>query len=317
MGFCVAKVVKTGLSAWTSPIHRGLLLLHRFEQGRLGLRRGAVDLVGQQQVAEKRPGRKLKGCRVGAEDVRADDVGRHQIGGELDAVKLAADGQRQRRGPAAFSPFPEALPAARVRRPARPRRSGPATASRPTITLASSRRMASAVCVAASSSMIECLHKAMKLSGEGEKFLAAERPPPRRCGLAAKGRRCRGPTARARPGRAGHRPPPVPVPPAGRAGRGSSDRASRRPRRVAPASSSNRPAASANSRCCRRGRSVTSRGLPKRTAPAQSARTADEDRLAHGPAPRAGQHQLGDGHRGTSPAREKPRWYSSKVICPG
>ena len=35
--------------------HRDVLLLHRLEQGRLRLRRGAVDLVGQHDVGEDRP----------------------------------------------------------------------------------------------------------------------------------------------------------------------------------------------------------------------------------------------------------------------
>jgi hypothetical protein len=54
---------------------------------------GAVDLVGQQQVGEDR-------TRLEAElalavlldqDVGADDVGRHQVGRELDAVEGAVD----------------------------------------------------------------------------------------------------------------------------------------------------------------------------------------------------------------------------------
>ena len=72
---------------------RDLLLLHRLEQRRLRLRRGAVDLVGEQQVGEDR-------SRLEAElalavlldqDVRADDVGRHQVRRELDAVERAVD----------------------------------------------------------------------------------------------------------------------------------------------------------------------------------------------------------------------------------
>ena len=67
------------------------------------LRGRAVDLVGEQEVAEhgsllgvERPG-------VGAEDARPDEVARHQVGCELDAVERAAergggrlDGQRLR-----------------------------------------------------------------------------------------------------------------------------------------------------------------------------------------------------------------------------
>ena len=72
-----------------------LPFLHRLQQGRLGLGRGAVDLVGQQQVAEDRPGRELEDERLRIENVHAHDVGRHQVGRELDAVELALDGHRQ------------------------------------------------------------------------------------------------------------------------------------------------------------------------------------------------------------------------------
>ena len=40
--------------------HRHLVLLHGFEHGRLRLRRGAVDLVGQHDVGEDRPVHELK-----------------------------------------------------------------------------------------------------------------------------------------------------------------------------------------------------------------------------------------------------------------
>jgi hypothetical protein len=43
------------------PERRHPLFLHRLEQGRLGLRRRAIDLVGQQQVREDRAGVEDKG----------------------------------------------------------------------------------------------------------------------------------------------------------------------------------------------------------------------------------------------------------------
>ena len=67
------------------------VLLHRFEQGGLGLGRGAVDFVGQQDVGEDRAALKLEHFpAVGRlnHDVRADEVGRHQVGRELDAAKI-------------------------------------------------------------------------------------------------------------------------------------------------------------------------------------------------------------------------------------
>ena len=63
-------------------------VLHRFEQRRLRFRRGAVDLVGEHDVRENRPGLELEerpAVRVLLDDVGADDVGGHQVGRELDA----------------------------------------------------------------------------------------------------------------------------------------------------------------------------------------------------------------------------------------
>ena len=65
-----------------------LLLLHRLEQRGLRSRRGAVDLVGQDDVREDRTRlevERLPPCAVLLKDARSDDIGRHQVGGELDA----------------------------------------------------------------------------------------------------------------------------------------------------------------------------------------------------------------------------------------
>jgi hypothetical protein len=74
------------------------MLLHRFEQGRLGLRRGPVDLVGQQHMGEHRTG--VKGELLAAlaflENVAAGDVGRQQVGRELDAPEVERQQPRQR-----------------------------------------------------------------------------------------------------------------------------------------------------------------------------------------------------------------------------
>ena len=71
---------------------RHFLLLHRLEECRLRFGRRAVDLVGQQDVAEDRAGDEdhdaLAGGVVLLDDVGADDVGRHQVGRELDALVL-------------------------------------------------------------------------------------------------------------------------------------------------------------------------------------------------------------------------------------
>ncbi len=71
------------------------LLLHRLEQGRLGLGRRAVDLVGQHDVGEHRTvdeaHHALPGRLVLLEDVGAGDVARHQVGRELDAAELEVE----------------------------------------------------------------------------------------------------------------------------------------------------------------------------------------------------------------------------------
>jgi len=77
---------------------RHLALGHRLEQRALRLRRGAVDLVGQQQLAEHRAGVKAEGGLVLLVDRHADDVRRQQVAGELDAVVLEAEHARHRVG---------------------------------------------------------------------------------------------------------------------------------------------------------------------------------------------------------------------------
>ena len=73
-----------------------LVFLHRLEQRRLRLRRRAVDLVGEDDVGEDRPADEpddaLAGRAVLLDHFRAEDVGRHQVGRELDAVEPQVDG---------------------------------------------------------------------------------------------------------------------------------------------------------------------------------------------------------------------------------
>ena len=67
------------------------MLLHGFEQGGLGLGRRAVDFVGQDHVGEDRPRQERELAAAGVagllEDLGAGDVGRHQVGRELDALE--------------------------------------------------------------------------------------------------------------------------------------------------------------------------------------------------------------------------------------
>ena len=70
---------------------RDLTLLHDLEQRGLHLRGRAVDLVREQEVAEHRPELGVERRGVRAVDARADEVGRHEVGRELDAVERPAE----------------------------------------------------------------------------------------------------------------------------------------------------------------------------------------------------------------------------------
>ncbi len=70
---------------------RDLALLHHLEERGLHLRGRAVDLVGEQEVAEDGAELGLERALVGPVDARADEVGRHEVGRELDARERAAE----------------------------------------------------------------------------------------------------------------------------------------------------------------------------------------------------------------------------------
>ena len=70
---------------------RHLALLHHLEQRRLHLRGRAVDLVGEQEVAEDRAELGVEGALAGPVDARADEIGRDEVGRELDARERAAE----------------------------------------------------------------------------------------------------------------------------------------------------------------------------------------------------------------------------------
>ena len=72
---------------------RDLVLLHRLEQARLRLGGRPVDLVGEDEVREDRAGLEAEDALAALldEDVRAGDVGRHQVRRELDPVERAVD----------------------------------------------------------------------------------------------------------------------------------------------------------------------------------------------------------------------------------
>ena len=79
--------------------HGDLPLLHGFEQRGLGFGRGAVQFVGQDDVGKEWPFEKTKLAAAGRtilfDDLGAGDVGRHQVGGELNAAERKVERPRQ------------------------------------------------------------------------------------------------------------------------------------------------------------------------------------------------------------------------------
>ena len=75
-----------------------LPLLHALEQRRLGLRRGPVDLVADDDVGEDRARLELELAALLVVDRDAGDVAGQQVGGELDAAHRAVDRAGQRLG---------------------------------------------------------------------------------------------------------------------------------------------------------------------------------------------------------------------------
>jgi hypothetical protein len=75
------------------------VLLHGFEERALRLRRGAVDLVREDDVGENRPFAELERLvtllRL-VDDRRAEDVGGHEVGRELDAREVERERLGQR-----------------------------------------------------------------------------------------------------------------------------------------------------------------------------------------------------------------------------
>ena len=75
------------------------MLLHRLQQRRLRLRRGAIDLISQQHLREDRAALELEipaATSVLHHHVGPDDVGRHQVRRELDPRKSQVERLRQR-----------------------------------------------------------------------------------------------------------------------------------------------------------------------------------------------------------------------------
>jgi hypothetical protein len=83
-----------------AALNRHAVLLHRFEQSGLCLRRCAVDFVGEEDIGEDRTWREhhlpASGRRILLDDVGAGDVGWHQVGRELNPGEFEIDNSRER-----------------------------------------------------------------------------------------------------------------------------------------------------------------------------------------------------------------------------
>jgi hypothetical protein len=77
------------------PFDGHLALGHGFQQGTLGLWRGAVDLVRKYQLGKNGPGMELELLLVPAVNGDPQNVSRQQVAGKLDALILGAEHRRQ------------------------------------------------------------------------------------------------------------------------------------------------------------------------------------------------------------------------------
>ena len=101
---------------------RDMLLLHGLQQRRLGARTGAVDLVGHQQLGENRTGNEAEAAPAALaflQHLGAENVGRHQVGSELDPARVEAERRCPWSRPAWSWPDPARRPAGHGRRRAR------------------------------------------------------------------------------------------------------------------------------------------------------------------------------------------------------
>ena len=100
IGFCVASTKNGSGSACVWPGGGDGVLLHRLQQRGLRLWRGAVDLVGEDDVREHRALHELEDAATGRvvflEQLGAGDVRRHEVGRELHAVERQVQRLRQR-----------------------------------------------------------------------------------------------------------------------------------------------------------------------------------------------------------------------------
>ena len=82
----IARVELSGVA-----VEGHLSFLHHFEERRLGFGRSAVDFVDEEHLCEDRSRVEIKLLCAEVEDRGAQDVGRHEVGGELHAAKVGTN----------------------------------------------------------------------------------------------------------------------------------------------------------------------------------------------------------------------------------
>ncbi len=86
------------------PFDRDLLLGHRLEHGTLGPGRGPIDFVGEHDIRKDWSALKLKFPPAGIEDTHSEEVGRQEVGSELNPLEIRAPHRsRDRFGEGRFS----------------------------------------------------------------------------------------------------------------------------------------------------------------------------------------------------------------------
>ena len=92
-----------------------LAFVHGFEQGRLRLGRGAVDLIGQQHIGEHRARLKLELLLHRGVHRNSKHIGRQHVAGELEtlerAIQRAGQSMGQRGLAHSWNTFNEQVPA--------------------------------------------------------------------------------------------------------------------------------------------------------------------------------------------------------------
>ena len=72
-------------------IDGNLCLAHRFQKTALSLRRGAIDLIGQYNIGKDWARYELESLFLPIEHGDADDVGRQEVAGELNAFERTVE----------------------------------------------------------------------------------------------------------------------------------------------------------------------------------------------------------------------------------